>query len=215
MWSKFSLLMWSSPLRLIDDFRTVVSEPHFIHLSSGYVYNPGHDLTEDSPVRPANIYAASKLVMDEMQAYLNQRLLFSSVRIFNALGPGQDKRYVVPKIIEKIKKNDAILVRQVDFKRDFVDSRDIASAIQLVVKKKIPGVINVCSGRPTGLIDIIRLAERVLEKKANLVVEEEDSRTAFEREYDVLVGSPSKLRDNGWAPIYQLADSIALMIKVL
>lgn len=203
----------AEPLRLIEDFRTAVADPHFIHLSSGYVYSPGEDIREDSPVRPANIYAASKLVMDEMHAYLNQKLLFSCARIFNALGPGQDKRYVVPKVIEAVKNHGAISVRQVDFKRDFIDSRDIASAIQLIIQRRLPGVINVCSGRPSGLMDIIRVVEQIVQKKANLVVADEDHRTAFEREYDVLVGSPSKLRANGWAPSYALEDSISFIVK--
>ena len=65
-------------------------------------------LTEDSPLRPASPYAASKVAADflGLQAFLGQGLGVIRVRAFNHLGPGQTDRFVAPALAARIAANE-------------------------------------------------------------------------------------------------------------
>ena len=61
-------------------------------------------LTEDSPLRPASPYAASKVAADYLglQAWLGRGLPVLRVRAFNHLGPGQTDKFVAPALASRI-----------------------------------------------------------------------------------------------------------------
>jgi len=61
-------------------------------------------LTEDSPLRPASPYAASKVAADYLglQAWLGRHLPVLRVRAFNHLGPGQTDKFVAPALASRI-----------------------------------------------------------------------------------------------------------------
>ena len=61
-------------------------------------------LTEDSPLRPASPYAASKVAADYLglQAWLGRQLPVLRVRAFNHLGPGQTDKFVAPALASRI-----------------------------------------------------------------------------------------------------------------
>ena len=65
-------------------------------------------LTEDSPLRPASPYAASKVAADflGLQAWLGRRLPVLRVRAFNHLGPGQTDKFVAPALASRIARDE-------------------------------------------------------------------------------------------------------------
>ena len=65
-------------------------------------------LTEDSPLRPASPYAASKVAADYLglQAWLGRGLPVLRVRAFNHLGPGQTDKFVAPALASRIARNE-------------------------------------------------------------------------------------------------------------
>src|SRR5690606_35915596 len=61
-------------------------------------------LTEDSALRPASPYAASKVAADYLglQAWLGRQLPVVRVRAFNHLGPGQTDKFVAPALASRV-----------------------------------------------------------------------------------------------------------------
>ena len=124
-------------------------------------------LTEDSPLRPASPYAASKVAADflGLQAFLGHGLGVIRVRAFNHLGPGQTDRFVAAALAARIAANerdggDAVPVGNLSARRDFTDVRDVVRAYRLLVERGAPGeVYNVCSGRD---LAVQELADRLL-----------------------------------------------------
>ena len=142
----------------------------FIHVSSGEVYglsaNGEPALTEDSPMAPANQYAASKAAADLAIGEAALRGLKAvRFRPFNHTGPGQSPAFVVPGIARQIARAEAgrapavIRVGRTDRARDFLDVRDVAAAYALAIEtiEETPAgaVFNLASGQPRTIQSIL------------------------------------------------------------
>ena len=123
--------------------------------------------TEESPLRPNNPYAVSKVAQDflGLQYHLAYGLPVVRVRPFNHTGPGQAPRFVVPAFASQIARIEAGLqqpvmkVGNLEVARDFTDVRDIVRAYHLAVTQGEPGeVYNLASGQAQsvqGLLDML------------------------------------------------------------
>jgi len=118
---------------------------------------PGPDelpLTEDSPLNPQNVYAATKTAGDLLGAEfaLSGRLAVIRVRPFNHTGPGQKPGFVGPDFARQIARIERGLqepkleVGDLTPILDFTDVRDVVRAYVLLMEKGEPGAVyNVCS----------------------------------------------------------------------
>jgi GDP-4-dehydro-6-deoxy-D-mannose reductase len=163
--------------------------------------------TEDSPLRPNNPYAVSKVAQDllGLQYYLAHKVPVVRVRPYNHTGPGQSPRFVVPSFAQQIARIEAGLqepalkVGNLDASRDFTDVRDIVRAYHLAVTQGKAGeVYNLASGRPQSVRGLL---EKLLSySRPDIRVERDPSRY---RPVDVPVvyGSAEKFhRRTGWQP---------------
>ena len=163
--------------------------------------------TEDSPLRPTNPYAVSKIAQDllGLQYYLAYKVAVVRVRPFNHTGPGQSPRFVVPAFASQIARIEAglqepvIKVGNLDAARDFSDVRDIVRAYHLAVTRGEPGeVYNLASGRAQSIRGLL---ETLLSySRAEIRIEKDPERY---RPVDVPVafGSAEKFRQQtGWEP---------------
>jgi GDP-4-dehydro-6-deoxy-D-mannose reductase len=121
----------------------------------GYVQPDDLPVDENTPLRPANPYAVSKIAQDYLafQYNLSYKLPLIRVRPFNQIGPRQGTGYVASDFakqiaeIEKGQKEPVIKVGNLDAKRDFTDVRDAVKAYHLILEKGIAGdVYNVGCG---------------------------------------------------------------------
>jgi len=163
--------------------------------------------TEDSPLRPNNPYAVSKIAQDFLgfQYYLAYGVPVVRVRPFNHTGPGQAPRFVVPAFASQIARVEAGLqepvmqVGNLDAARDFTDVRDIVRAYHLAVTQGESGeVYNLASGQAQSVRGLL---ETLLSySKTDIRVERDPARY---RPVDVPVvyGSADKFRGRtGWVP---------------
>jgi len=172
-------------------------------------------LTEDSPLRPASPYAASKVAADflGLQAFLGQGLGVIRVRAFNHLGPGQTDRFVAPALAARIAANerdggDSVTVGDLSPRRDFTDVRDVVRAYRLLVEHGAPGeVYNVCSGRD---LSVQQLADHLLTLATRPMRLETDPALLRPVDIPVLRGDATKLHDaTGWTPEIPIDQTLA------
>jgi nucleoside-diphosphate-sugar epimerase len=116
--------------------------PNVIFFSSCEVYGDGHDsIKEDYPVRPLNMYAASKLSGESMCCAYHEsyNLNFVIMRVINVWGDDcQSDRFC--SIIKERFKNDSFpefTVKTVDKKR-WLHVDDMCKKIHLLLKKEFP-----------------------------------------------------------------------------
>jgi GDP-4-dehydro-6-deoxy-D-mannose reductase len=187
-------------------------------VSSAEVYGvqPGArmPLTEATPPRPGNPYAASKAAAESYAAAwsVTYGLDVIVARPFNHIGPGQDPRFVVPAFATQLaaiaRGAKAVLtVGNLDAQRDFLDVRDVVAAyIRLLTNGTSGEVYNICGGRPVAIREVLRQLITI----ARVPVEiREDPERMRPSDTPVLYGDASKLRAaTAWEPQYALTASL-------
>lgn len=133
--------------------------------SSAAVYGrvAGH-IAETTPCQPVNDYGRSKHAMELAAAAWAGRLAALVVtRPFNYTGPGQDERFLVPKIAAAFRRRAATLtLGRTDVARDFSDVRDVVEDyVRLLGPAPASATVNLCSGRATSVDDILALFGRL------------------------------------------------------
>jgi GDP-4-dehydro-6-deoxy-D-mannose reductase len=197
---------------------TDVGVDRVLAVSSADVYGAVSEdelpLTEDSPLRPASPYAASKVAADflALQAWLGRRLPVLRVRAFNHLGPGQTDKFVAPALASRIARNeveggDVITIGNLSARRDFTDVRDVVRAYRLLMEHGEPGeVYNVCSGRD---VAVQELADDLLAMASHPMRFETDPDLLRPVDVPVLRGDHTRLtKATGWQPDIPLSRTL-------
>jgi GDP-4-dehydro-6-deoxy-D-mannose reductase len=122
---------------LFEAAMVLPSTPRILNVSTSQVYAASDEiLTETSPVRPSNPYAASK-AMVELLLVQYRKCMGSGIitaRSFNHTGPGQSPNLVLPSIAKQFAQIEAglrppgLTAGNVEVKRDFTDVRDVVLA---------------------------------------------------------------------------------------
>ncbi len=176
-------------------------------------------LTEDSPLRPASPYAASKVAADYLglQAWLGRGLPVLRVRAFNHLGPGQTDKFVAPALASRVARaelegGDVLKVGDLSARRDFTDVRDVVRAYRLLAEKGEPGqVYNVCSGVDLAVQD---LADQLVAQARVPLRLEVDPDLLRPVELPVLRGSHQRLTDaTGWEPEIPISQTLTDLLE--
>ena len=145
---------------------------------------------------PANDYAVSKLAMEYMASLWRSQLPITFVRPFNYTGVGQTTDFLLPKIVDHLRRRAAVIeLGNLDVERDFSDVRMVVNAYRRLIEIQANGdntgdVYNVCSGRAYSLREILEMGARI--SGHSLVVK---VNPAFVRPNEVkrLVGSKAAL----------------------
>lgn len=184
--------------------------------SSANVYGntPVSVLSEDTPPAPANDYAVSKLAMEYMVRLWSDRLPITMVRPFNYTGVGQEKTFLLPKIVAHFRaRADHIELGNIDISRDFSDVRTVVNLYRRLLEtpQAVGQLYNVCSGRSYALREVINLCEELSGHHLDIQVN-----PAFVRANEVktLRGDDARLRAalGSWDAI-GLRETLAWMLE--
>jgi GDP-4-dehydro-6-deoxy-D-mannose reductase len=121
-------------------------------------------LTEDAPLEPTSIYAASKAAADlAAEVFARARGLdVVRVRPFNHTGPGQRVDFVCPDFARQVadiaggRRAPVIEVGNLDVRRDFSDVRDVVRGYaDALVHGHAGEAYNLCAGQPMAVRSIL------------------------------------------------------------
>jgi GDP-4-dehydro-6-deoxy-D-mannose reductase len=204
---------------LYDAIARTGLRPRILYVSSGLGYGdagPGeHVCTEETPLRPASPYAASKAAAD-LLSYQQTRspgLDVVRVRPFNQIGPGQSADYAVANFARQIVliergQASAVEVRgDLSARRDLTDVRDMVRAyVRLLEVGRTGEVYNAGSGRTYVMQDIL---DRLIARSGVPVKVEERMDTSRKADTSVTRADTRKLREaTGWEPAYSLDQTL-------
>jgi UDP-glucose 4-epimerase len=197
--------------------------------SSCSIYGNAIGADEKTIPNPQSPYALSKLISEEIlsKSLHSMGVAYTALRFFNVIGcddfPGsqdQSLECLVPVIIKKIKESEPIEIFGTRLQtedgtciRDYLDVRDIVSAHSIVAKclqgKDFPTAINVSSGRPTSVKEVLVEFENILQR--SLVTLSSEKNPA---DPDAIWSLESNLlKSLGWKPKYSMKDSISSHIS--
>jgi GDP-4-dehydro-6-deoxy-D-mannose reductase len=190
--------------------------------STGAIYGrsalAGRLLDEATPCVPLDLYATSKLASEHASRILTERHGLAAVwaRIFNIVGPGQDERHFCGKIAAQISaikcgiSAATIEVGDLSPARDFIDVRDVAAALSLLVRGAAPGTAyNVASGVETVMSQVLDMALDISGLTGAVSIDH-----TYRRAADIprAIADTARIRNLGFEPAFDLRRSLADLI---
>lgn len=225
---------WKNPMLTIDvnikgsvnvmeAVRELYYKPRVLMIGSGEEY--GHikegdtPITEETILRPGNIYAATKACQNMIgsiyaKAYDMELML---VRAFNHMGPGQAPLFVVSDFCKQVAEIEAgikepvIHVGNLSAKRDFTDVRDVVRAYALLVQKGTSGeTYNVGSGNALAIQEIL---DKIVGMSSATITVEVDPNKIRPVDVPIIEADISKIHEiSGWEPSIPIEKTIQEML---
>ena len=138
----------------------------FFLASTSHVYKSYKiPIKENFQTIPISYYGRTKLLAEK---YVKKNLKNYCIgRIFSTSNKNQRKNYLIQDLKDKIKKTKKTLIlKNLNHYRDFVSMEDIAKVINLLLKKKFVGTLNIGSGKGVYLKNIAKIILYKYKKKA-------------------------------------------------
>lgn len=191
----------------------------FLFASSGGVYGKPEILpiTETVAAKPIDRYAQSKLAAETLACTFARetRTPIAIARIFNVLGPGQDELHFAGRIAGQIaailagKSRPVIRTHSLLATRDFLDARDVCSALATILEQRIAGVCNVGSGIETRIDNLLQAFLRYADLQDKVEVPQE---TGHNDPIPRHFANIQLLRSAGFTPEHALQGSVGEMV---
>jgi GDP-4-dehydro-6-deoxy-D-mannose reductase len=195
---------------------------HVAGTSAQYGWVEPHEtpIPESHRMRPASPYGVSKVAAEltALQYHESYGLHAVVTRSFNHVGPYQGDRCSIQTFCQQMAAIEAgqadpfIHVGNLEPRRDFSHTADVARALWLLLERGEPGeVYNLCSGTATRIGDIVELVRREGTVPAEVVV---DSLRLRPTDEPILVGDNSKLMAaTGWRPLMGIEEIVAQIMS--
>lgn len=194
---------------LLDAVKELKQNTKIIFSSTFGVYKtPGKGdlIDENYSIGPRNDYGKSKLEAEKLILMNNQNIVF---RLSNIYGGGMlsGKHSVIANFIDSIIKDVDLKVFEKDSTRDFLHVDDATDAFIKASTYNGGGIFNICSGVETSIIELIKVIENKLDKKAKLDFSTQVSGSGYWR------GKYNKaLSILKWKPNIDLKEGISVII---
>lgn len=187
---------------------------HLIYVSA-YLYGIPVRLpiAETDPINPNNPYALSKHLAEQVcEFYAKYRgVKVTVLRPFNVFGVGQQSQFLIPKIIDQVRCNTEIRVKDLVPRRDYIYVNDLLDALVKAVKAPDHySVFNIGSGISLSVKEIIDIIQRIA--NTSLPVNSEFSERPQEIP-DVRADISKAERLIGWKPRHSFADGISMLLE--
>lgn len=184
----------------------------FVYISSSEIYGAQDEVpfVETMTPHPISPYAIGKY-SGELYAWMKMARMghpIAIVRPFNAFGPYQSQRAVIPEIIVKCLKNEPILATQGIQTREFNFVENLVDGIVLAAKTDaaVGQVLNLGAGEETSIRDLIHLIHKLSDTNSELRIGALDYRPT--EIWRMCSDSRRAAEVLGWKPRISLADGL-------
>ena len=117
---------------------------------------------KDSPLKETDeldagktVYSFCKNKLHEIAEYFckQNNISFAYGRIFYVYGRNEDKTRLTGMIIDKLSKNEEVIIRSASLYKDYMYSKDIAGAFVALLNSNVEGPVNICTGKAISIKD--------------------------------------------------------------
>ena len=206
-------------INVMEAIREMFYKPKVLLIGSGEEY--GHILeneipiSEESRLRPGNIYAATKVCQNMIGNIYSRAFNMDvmMVRAFNHIGPGQSSIFVVSDFCRQVAEIEAGLKKPVmyvgnlEVKRDFTDVRDIVRAYALLIKTGSAGeTYNVGSGHSYTIREVL---DEIISLSSEKIKVEIDMNKIRPVDVPIIEADITKINQiTGWKPLIPLRQTL-------
>jgi len=188
---------------------------HFLHTSTSEVYGTAlyKPIDEKHPLQGQSPYSASKIGADKIvESYCRSfEVNATTIRPFNAFGPRQSLRAVMPTIITQALASNEIHIGSTHPKRDLTFVLDTVDAyLKAAGRDDLRGeTINVGSGRFFSIKEAIETVAKILGKELLIVEEQERIRPEKSEVLELLCDNAKAKALLDWTPQFTFEQGIA------
>jgi len=117
-----------------------------------------------TPTEPRTLYGASKNGLRLISsAFCRQNgISLAWGRIFQPFGPYEPKLRLVPSVTVSLLRGQEARCTAGDQLRDFMHTPEVASALAALLHSRVEGAVNIASGRPVSIKDLVMMIARKL-----------------------------------------------------
>lgn len=177
-----------------------------------YDWRFGYCSENITPLSPDTLYGICKKSLSEILMSSASPEGWSAAwgRIFFLYGAHEHPSRLVPSVINALLDGKPALCTHGNQVRDFLYVEDVASAFAALLDSEVGGAVNIASGEPVTLKNIIyRIAGKL--ERPDLV--QLDAISASASDVPLLIGDASRLKqDVGWSPRYDLDTGLEMTI---
>ncbi len=176
-----------------------------------YGFQSGPSTAQITKLSPTTLYAEQKVAaFNEVRKILQGLAIrLTWARVFYPYGPNQNQKRLIPQIIHALSNGEPIMLADITSVRDWITTRDIASAILWVIKNN--ALLEIDIGTTFGYTNLELLG--ILEKKllATRQFYQHGIQNLGLNEVSV-VGKNSPLFTSGWLPMDSLSTGLDWML---
>jgi nucleoside-diphosphate-sugar epimerase len=146
-------------------------------LMSSYVYGrPARlPISENESLQAFNPYSHTKVMAEEASRYYQGQFQVpvTIIRPFNIYGPGQDRRFLIPKILTQAINpgSGSIVVADLRPRRDFIFVSDLIELLIRTAFRREGGVFNAGSGSSLSVNEVIEMVNELLPAPKQIMAE--------------------------------------------
>jgi nucleoside-diphosphate-sugar epimerase len=151
----------------------------------------------ETPLKPQMLYGSCKLAAFwAIKSFFEQEgVSWSWARLFNPFGQYEDRRRLIPKVCLKLLAGDKLEFDAALSQRDFLHVDDVGCALAALVLSEVQGPVNVGSGAPTTIRDVVSTLARLMQKDSSVTFSDTEGVA------DAVVADVTRLRvEVGWTP---------------
>jgi UDP-glucose 4-epimerase len=173
-------------------------------------------ISESTPTGPLDIYGLSKLTGEYLCHDFHHRTQIPTIicRFFNAFGPNETNPHLIPAIQEQVLEGKReILLGNLEPKRDFIHTSDMANAIDLLMNKFDIGIdtFNLGQGQEYSVIDIVEAFEQAIGEK--IIIKQDPSRMRKSDRMHLLADVSKLKAFTGWEPRVNIYQGVKTLVE--
>ena len=182
---------------------------------SSYLYgNPDIlPIAESAKLESTNPYALSKRIAEEICQFYYEKFGLDAIifRPFNVYGPGQPENFLIPEIINQVRNDNKIILKDLEPKRDYVYIGDLINAIVKAIDVDIKGfsVYNIGSGVSYSVQEVIDFIQEISHSNKPVISKNERRRNEIMNTIADIQKAKTEL---GWDIKFSLYDGLAKLI---
>jgi nucleoside-diphosphate-sugar epimerase len=182
---------------------------------SSYVYGIPQQLPipEAHQLSAVNPYAHTKILAEQIVRFYEREfgLRISIVRPFNLYGPGQDERFLIPRVVNACVDNkvQSIEIADLNPRRDYLHVEDLIRLLILTMEARTSGTYNAGYGESISVQQLVSLIQQLSGSSKPILCSGQPRHNEIP---DVVAGIEFARETFGWAPQVTLAAGLGRLI---
>lgn len=168
-------------------------------------------LKEEAKTSPKTTYAKCKdKLHKQAETYCKENdISFAWGRIFYVYGQGEHEKRLFPNVINSLKNDKEVIITVGDLVKDYMFAADIAGAFVKLLGTDVQASVNICTGKPVTIKEIVSLIAKKLAKECFVKFEEKPN-----SEPKIILGDNSRLLNEvGYKPQFTLDKALDILIN--